>query len=173
MGRIVLGWFNRVFAERPSEAQRLYDAVVAKGREAHWYVEGGVPDSVDGRFDMITAVVAMVMLRLEDDMQGAGPNARLAECFVTDMEGQMRELGVGDVVVGKQMGKLMGLLGGRLGAYRDGLAAGSLDAALLRNLYRSEAPSPAALRHVAEALTAFRHMLDTVTIAALLRGEMP
>ena len=165
--------FDRLFGERVSEAQPLYDAAVAKGREPHWYVEGAVPDTVDGRFDMITATVAVIMLRLEDDPDGAAPNARLAECFVADMDGQMRELGIGDVVVGKKIGRLMSLLGGRLGAYRDGLAAGSLDEALVRNLYRGVAPGNAAVAHVAERLTALRTDLDRVTIPALLEGRLP
>lgn len=168
-----MGWFDKLFGMRVSTAQRLYDAAVAKGREAHWYVEGGVPDTLDGRFDMITAVVAMIMLRLEsEESAGAAPNARLAECFVTDMEGQMREIGIGDVVVGKRMGKLMSLLGGRLGAYREGLSAGSLDAALLRNLYRGDAPPAGALRHAADRLTAFRQALDERPIGALLQGRI-
>lgn len=169
-----LGWIDRLFGERTSEAQLLYNAAVAKGRDPHWYVAGAVPDTVDGRFDMITAIVALIMLRLEsEDPQGAAPSARLTECFVSDMDGQMRELGVGDVVVGKKIGKLMSLLGGRLGAYRDGLAAGSLDDALVRNLYRGVAPAPDALRHVADHLTAFRQALEDVSIPALLEGRLP
>ena len=169
-----MGWIDRLFGERTSEAQLLYNAAVAKGREPHWYVTGAVPDTVDGRFDMITAIVAMVMLRLEsDEPAGAAPSARLTECFVTDMDGQMRELGIGDVVVGKKIGKLMSLLGGRLGAYRTGLAAGSLDEALVRNLYRGAAPPPDALGHVAGQLVAFRQALDGVPIPALLEGHLP
>ncbi|WP_442800496.1 ubiquinol-cytochrome C chaperone family protein [Sphingomonas sp. EC-HK361] len=168
-----MGLFDRLFGDRTSEAQLLYNAAVAKGREPHWYVEGAVPDTVDGRFDMITAIVAVIMLRLEDDPDGAAPNARLAECFVADMDGQMRELGIGDVVVGKKIGRLMSLLGGRLGAYRDGLAGGSLDEALVRNLYRGVAPGNEAVVHVAKRLAALRADLDQVTIPALLEGRLP
>ena len=55
------------------------------------------------------------------------PDTLLAELFVEDMDGQLREFGVNDVVVGKRIGKLMSVLGGRLGAYRSALNAGDLD----------------------------------------------
>jgi cytochrome b pre-mRNA-processing protein 3 len=53
--------------------------------------------------------------------------ALLTELFVEDMDGQLRESGVGDVVVGKHIGKLMAVLGGRLGALRAALAAGDAE----------------------------------------------
>ena len=101
------------------------------------------PTRVDGRFDMIAAVLAMVMLRLEGDPAGVPGATHLAEAFVDDMDPQLREIGIGDLLVGKHIGRMMGMLGGRLGAYRDGLAAGDLKPALVRNLYRGEAPGDA------------------------------
>ena len=66
----------------------------------------------------------------------------------------MRQIGFGDMVVGKHVGRMMGMLGGRLGAYREGIARGTLDAALVRNLYRGEAPDPGAVAHVRRELLA-------------------
>src|SRR3546814_2060072 len=63
------------------------------------------------------------------------------------MDGQLREIGIGDIIVGKHIGRMMSMLGGRLGAYRAGLAEGDLAPALVRNLYRGTAPAPAALAH--------------------------
>ncbi len=157
--------------DRPAAA--LYDATVATGRAPHWYIEGAVPDTVDGRFDMIVSVMAMVMLRLETEPAAAAANAALAECFVEDMDDQLRQIGVGDVVVGKQVGKMMSLLGGRLGAYRDALAAGDLAPALVRNLYCGDTPGEAALAHVRDRLTAFRTALDAAPLDALLAGRLP
>lgn len=170
-----MGLLNRFFGRtEPREAATLYDQVVERARAEHWYVAGGVPDTVDGRFDMVAAVLAMVLLRLEEEQQVAGQlSASLAECFIDDMDGQLRQLGIGDITVGKHIGKMMGMLGGRLGAYRDGLAAGSLDAALIRNLYRGEAPAPAALAHTAESLTAFRAALIGSSIDTLRAGRLP
>jgi cytochrome b pre-mRNA-processing protein 3 len=159
----------------PSAGDALYRHVVARAREPHWYVQGAVADTIDGRFDMIAALLAMLMLRLEQD---DGPATRaaevaIAEAFVDDMDPQLRQIGLGDLVVGKHVGKMMGMLGGRLGAYREALATGTLDAALLRNLYREQAPSPAALAHARARVEAFHSRLAATPVDQLLRGELP
>ena len=71
------------------------------------------------------------------------------------MDGQLREFGVGDVIVGKHMGKLMGAMGGRLDAYRAGLAGdrAALDEAVRRNVtLRAGADDPAAVADGLQAL---------------------
>lgn len=168
-----LGWLGRLMGERPTATLPLYEAIVARARAPHWYVEGAVPDTIDGRFDMVAAVLATVLLRLEGEPAGAEPSARLAERFVDDMDGQLREQGVGDVVVGKRIGQMMAMLGGRIGAYRDGRVTGDLGPALLRNLYRGEAPAPAALAHAAAALSELRERLSGMSVAAIVAGELP
>lgn len=162
-----------LFGPKPQPALALYNAVVARGREPHWYVEGAVPDTVDGRFDMIAAVLAMVLLRLETEPAGAAPAAQVTERFVDDMDGQLREIGIGDIVVGKHVGKMMSMLGGRLGAYREGLASGSIDRALLRNLYRDAHPGEAALAHVGGRLVTLHEGLKRTPLDALQAGRLP
>ncbi len=170
---MLLGWLKRVSGRRDrSAALPLYDAVVARARAPHWYVEGAVPDTLDGRFDMVAAVLAMVLLRLEEDPDGPEPTARLTERFVDDMDAQIRQIGFGDMVVGKHVGRMMGMLGGRLGVYRDGLAGGDLDAALVRNLYRGDAPAPSALAHTRDALIGVRNGLNGVPLAMLMEGRL-
>src|SRR3546814_20475584 len=72
------------------------------------------------------------------------------------MDGQLRQIGIGDMIVGKHIGRMMSALGGRLSAYRSGLGAGeSLEDALVRNLYRGNAPAPDQLEHVANGLRTF------------------
>lgn len=160
-------------ADDRDEVRSLYAAIVAEARQPHWYVEGGVADSIDGRFDMVNAVLALVLIRLEALGEAAkAPSVRLAEAFVEDMEGQLREIGIGDQTVGKHMGRMMGALGGRLGAYRDALSSGDLGDALVRNLYRGEAPEPAALGHTKGALMDLRHALDAQSLDALLAGRL-
>lgn len=167
-----MGWLNALLGRRDETTLALYTAVVREGRAPHWYAKGLVPDTIDGRFDCIATVLAVAMLRLEQDPAGAESAARLTERFVDDMEGQIREAGIGDVVVGKHMGKLMAMLGGRLGAYRDGFAGGDLDGALLRNLYRGEHPGEAALAHARAALLAWRDRLAATPLEPLLAGEL-
>ncbi|MFL9839702.1 ubiquinol-cytochrome C chaperone family protein [Sphingomonas sp. ST-64] len=162
-------------AENP--AAPLYGAVVEQGRAPHWYEAGGVPDTVDGRFDMIASVFALVILRLESKPEAGEMAARLTECFVDDMDGQLRQLGVGDVVIGKRMGKIMGLVGGRLDAFRTALApgadAGAFAEALLRNLYRGAHPGEAALEHSATGLRQLHAALATTSFDALQAGSLP
>lgn len=153
-------------------APALYQAVVARGREPHWYADGAVPDTIDGRFDMIAAVLSLVLIRLETDPEGVAHGAVLTEVFVDDMDGQLRQIGIGDIVVGKHVGRMMAMLGGRIGAYREGLA-GDLRPALVRNLYRGEAPAPAALGHVEAAMRALQASLAGASTESLIAGEIP
>ena len=105
----------------PRETVRpLWHRVVELAREPSFYSDCQVADTVGGRFDMITSVLCTVMVRVEASEMRA-ESALLAELFVEDMDGQLREFGVNDVVVGKRVGKLMSVLGGRLGAYRGAL----------------------------------------------------
>src|SRR5690606_22312251 len=101
---------NRLFRTRPDpreELRPLWHRSVEISREPRWYAQYGVADTVAGRFDMITAILALVLLRLEQEGGSIADTSLLAELFVEDMDGQLRESGVGDVVVGKRRGRLM------------------------------------------------------------------
>ena len=169
-----MGWLRTWFGGRDrSAALPLYDAVVAQARQPHWYVDGAVPDTLDGRFDMIAAVLSMVVLRLEGDPHGAAPIAQITERFIDDMDAQVRQIGFGDMVVGKHVGRMMGMLGGRLGAYRDGLAGGDMEGALVRNIYRGAPPAADALAHTRDELVRLRTALDDTGVESLLAGRLP
>ncbi|QDH35955.1 ubiquinol-cytochrome C chaperone family protein [Porphyrobacter sp. YT40] len=134
-------------APDPREGVRpLWHRVIELARDPDYFTQCGVADSIAGRFDMITAVLSAVMVRIEaSDLRAE--SALLAELFVEDMDGQLREFGVNDVVVGKRIGKLMSVLGGRLGAYRSALNAGDMDkltAAIGRNVTFAEGADEAA-----------------------------
>lgn len=164
----------RLFGRRqpdPREAMRpLWQRMVATARRSEFYAEHHVADTVSGRFDMICMVTGLVMLRLE----AAGLRAEsawLTELFVEDIEGQLREFGVNDVVVGKRMGTLMSALGGRLGALREALAGGDLRLlaqAIERNVTFADAGSPLG---VAETMQALHRELAGLSDAALLSGS--
>ena len=155
----------------PRESLRpLWHRVVEVSREPEWYATCGVADTVAGRFDMITAVLSLILLRLERDGDGTPQAALLTELFVEDMDGQLRESGVGDIVVGKHIGKLMASLGGRLGAYRAALAGeGPLEEAVRRNVTLLEGTGPDAL---ATRLRALAAGLDAAETSALLAGRV-
>ena len=168
---------KRVFGDRDDRSglMPLYRAIVERARQPRWYREGMVPDTLDGRFDMVAALLTLALLRLEaEGERGRAPSALLTELFVDDMDGQLRQLGIGDIVVGKHIGKMMSALGGRLTAYRDGLASGGdLEGALERNLYRGEAADRAAVTLVAQDLRAFHAALAATSFDAVREGRLP
>jgi cytochrome b pre-mRNA-processing protein 3 len=145
----------------------LYDAIVNAGRSPEWYVAGQVPDTVDGRFDMISAVLALTLIRLEqDDAQTRRPSVLLTEIFIDDMDGSVRQLGIGDLVVGA--------LGGRLAAFRTALEGdGDLTAAVRRNIFHDAVPNDDALAFVASRLRELHERLQSVSSDELLKGNFP
>jgi len=159
----------------PREGLRpLWHRVVAVSRAERWYREGGVADTVGGRFDMIATILAFVLLRLERAGADAEQQVFLTELFVEDMDRQLRETGVGDMVVGKRLGKLVSVLGGRLGAYRDALAdsAGeeALVSALRRNITLAEGRDPATL---ATMLRDYDRQLEALPADRIIAAELP
>jgi cytochrome b pre-mRNA-processing protein 3 len=153
----------------------LYESVVALGRDPAWYREGQVPDTIDGRFDVIAAVTALVLLRLErePDRETRLATTLLTELFIDDMEGSLRQIGIGDLVVGKQMGRLMGALGGRLGALRDARDEPEMRAAVTRNIFHETPPSEEAVAFVTARLLQLRADLEASEREALLDGKVP
>jgi cytochrome b pre-mRNA-processing protein 3 len=168
-----MSFLKRLFGQNephPREALRpLYAQIVVKAREPHWYETGQVPDSIDGRFDMLAAILSLVLLRLEDAPELAQDAVYLTEVFVNDMDGQLREIGIGDMIVGKHIGRMMASLGGRLGAFRT--APKGMDEAIARNIYRGVAVDSLATAHVREALLSTKARIDMLAPAALLGGD--
>lgn len=156
----------------PREARRpLWNAVVATARAPHWYAQGTVPDTLDGRFDMISLVMALVLHRI-DDAPGHGlAGVQLTELFVNDMDGQMRQIGFGDMVVGKQVGRMMSALGGRLGVYRAADGSDELREALVRNLWRGNEPAEAGLAHVMTSVASLRGSLAATAVSDLVTAD--
>jgi cytochrome b pre-mRNA-processing protein 3 len=169
------GVWRRLFGRGERDALApLYGHVVAEARRPDWYRSGGVPDTLDGRFDMVAAVLSLVLLRLEDEGEAArAPAAYLAELFVDDMDGQLREQGIGDVVVGKHIGRMMGALGGRLGALREAFANGELEDVIARNIYRGAPPGAEAMATVRDGLSGLRDRLSALSGADLVAGRWP
>lgn len=168
---------KRIFGGKSErEAYRsLFERLVAIGRDPAWYREGGVPDTLDGRFDMIAAIVALFLLRLERDGEAGAEAAMLVtELFIDDMDGTVRQLGIGDLMVGKHVGRMMSALGGRLSAFRDASASGEgFRAAVRRNLFHEDPPSDASVDFVAERLEAFERALAAQPLPRILAGEVP
>ena len=171
----LLSFLQRLFPDKTQRAALapLYAAIVAEGRDPFWYREGEVPDTLDGRFDMIAALTALVLIRLEAEGEaGRGPAVLLTEIFIDDMDANVRQLGIGDYVVGKHVGRMVGALGGRLAAFRAGRVSGSLAEAVRRNVFHDSPPSEAALASVAGRLERRAEALDRARLDALLEGRL-
>lgn len=153
------------------ELRPLWHAVITESRRPIWYREFGAVDTVDGRFDMIASVLAVVMLRLEKEPALLNATARLTELFVDDMDAQLRETGLGDPTLGKKMGKLVEALGGRLGAFRNALANAddTMEAAVKRN---SRLRDDTMAAEMAEGLVGFAQRIGARTAEQIMAGEI-
>ncbi len=153
-----------------AEVRPLWHAIVALARTPRWYSELGLADTVPGRFDAVALVMALVLLRMEREPELASKSILLTELFVTDMDAQLRETGLGDMVVGKHVSKLMGALGGRMDAMRGALAGTEpMEPMLGRNMTLSEGANAAGL---AAEMRALADLLDTCDAAGLLAGKI-
>lgn len=180
------GWLSHLLARlktppaplRPAEL--LYNSCVTCARDPVLFRDGGVPDTLDGRFDALALTVTLVMLRIEaaDDLAPAVRGAvqtALVERLIDDMDRTLREIGVGDMNVGKQVRAMAAACSGRHLAYRDALAAGdegALSEALVRNLYRGDDPGARPLKGVADWITARRALLAACDIEDLMEGRL-
>lgn len=151
----------------------LWHRTVEIAREKPWYAQYGIADTVPGRFDAVTMVLALVMLRMERDERLKVLAARLTELFVEDMDGQLRQSGVGDLVVGKHMGKLVSTLGGRIGALREALGQPEPRSALVPVLERNVTlVEDADKQALADAVLVLVRDLDATSEDDLLAGRI-
>jgi cytochrome b pre-mRNA-processing protein 3 len=137
---------KKLFAQRkadPSEA--LYAAIVAAARQPRFYAEWGVPDTMDGRFDVLVLHVFLVLERLRGEASTSALQQSLTDRFFAQMDAALREAGVGDLAVGKKVRKMAEAFYGRAKAYRTGLAQrdADLETALARNVYAGAGSSHA------------------------------
>ena len=169
----MLGFLFRTLTADPHRGAALFDAVTAKAREPHWYVEGTVPDTLDGRFAVLATVAALVLVRLEQTGEsGNDPSVALIERFIEVMESEHRELGIGDPTLGKTVRKLVGSLSRRTELWRFA-ATGERDwnEATRESLFK-QGVSADALRHSAEALKSLWTQLQGASVEALEEGEL-
>jgi cytochrome b pre-mRNA-processing protein 3 len=159
---------------RRDAVHRVYERIVERARHPIFYAELGVPDSVDGRFELIALHAFLVLHRLKAEPGEAKAFGQaLFDLMFADFDRSLRELGTGDLSVGKEVRRMAEAFYGRAAAYESGLAGGTaaLGEALRRNLYGTAGASPDRLARVAgyvpQSLTALRH----TTLAALLAGD--
>lgn len=139
---MILSLFRKDPLEQPVSA--VYKAIVAQSRQERFFRDWGIPDTVQGRFDVLSLHVALVLHRLREGGEEAKPFSQaLFDTFFRDMDRSLRELGVGDLTVPKRIKKMSEMFYGMLGALSDAIATGQVEAlkpVLARNLYTEDEP---------------------------------
>ena len=155
-------------------ATRIYAACLAAARRPELYLSYGVPDTLQGRFEMVAFSLFPVLNRLMREPGDDSDLARLvSECFVDDMDGTFREMGLSDTVVPKRMKTLYSSFAGRTTAYRE--AKGderALARAVARNVFPGE-PEDGRAEVLAAYLTAAVAAVSAADLSQLRRGEIP
>ncbi len=157
----------------------LYNAIVAQARRPEFYLGLGAPDTLEGRFDMIIIHAVLLMRRLKREDQAAHDLSQAVfDLMFADMDRNLREMGVGDLAVGKRVKKMAQAFYGRLAAYGEGLdrpgeeGLESLTGALERNLYARSEPTPDKTAAMAKYLIGEAAALDAHSLADLMAGRV-
>ncbi|MBS7813152.1 ubiquinol-cytochrome C chaperone family protein [Roseococcus pinisoli] len=171
----LFGLFRRPRHER--SGFMLYGVAVAAAREPDFYAELGVPDTAAGRFELVALHVALLIRRLRGEGTKVGDALAQAvfDAMFSDMDLNLREMGIGDMTVGKRVKMLWEGFHGRAQAYAEAIAAGDeagLAAALARNVWvREDAPEGSAEALAAQALR-IDGVLAGQALAELLQGRV-
>lgn len=165
--------FRRRSAGAP--ARLLYDRVVAQARLPVFYAEAGVPDSVDGRFELVALHCFLLLRRLRaDGAATAALRQKLFDWMFADMDASLRELGAGDLGVARRVKHMAKGFYGRIAAYDRGLddPGTVLAAALRRNLYGTVEVLPEQVAAMADYVRASAAGLARQPATALLQGTV-
>ena len=170
---MIRGLFARLTGE-PTRGEALFDLVVRQARRPHWFVEGRVPDTVNGRFVVLATILALTMLRLEGEgPAGEQASVALTERLVESLDTEIREMGVGDPTLGKQVRRLVGAVSGRVDRWRPLLDSDeSWSDEIRRSLYLGEDADAAALEHSERELRRIWQRLGDSSVAQLMDGRM-
>ena len=157
-----------------SSGAALYAAIVAEMRRADYYRVAGVPDTINGRFALLSTLLALTDIRLGQGGAISLERApRLAECFIADMDVQMREEGFGDPSLGKQVRMMVGSLASRVDRWRGAIERdGDWHEATVSSLYRDEPPGAAEVAAGEAMVRAFWARLEGSADEALVEGKI-
>jgi cytochrome b pre-mRNA-processing protein 3 len=169
---------DRLFGPRPAQAvgRTLYAQVVEQAREPLLYEALGCPDTIEGRFELYTLHLMLLLERLREGGEAAGPISQaLFDTYLKGLDDALREMGVGDLSVGKKMRRLGEAFYGRGKSYDAAVAElpdqAPLAALLGRTVYEGLEPGPAP-QQLAGYVLRQREALAAEPIESLLAGEV-
>ena len=118
-------------------AHDVYAQCLSHARQPVFYQDLAVPDTFDGRFDLLLLHVYLILQRMldENEIEAEAFNQALFDEIFKDMDQTLREMGIGDMGVPKHMRKMMKAFNGRMHAYAEAMEQGDLKEALRKNLY--------------------------------------
>ena len=173
-------FLDSIFRKRRSQvpADELYAALVGQARMPRFSRDLGVPDTAEGRFEMVSVHAFLVLNRLKAAPGGGTSEAdelgqAIFDLMFADMDRNLREMGIGDLGVAKRVKSLAAGFYGRIAAYEEGLNGNTvlLVSALVRNVYGGVAPEGAA-----EAMAAYLESsvacLKELTLGEILDGQL-
>lgn len=169
--------FDR-FRRKPNlrkTSEKLYSTLVEGARRPEFYLKCKVPDTVDGRFDMISLHAFLVLRRLKQERDKTADFAQnLFDVMFADMDQNLRRLGVGDLGVGKRVKAMAAAFYGRVIAYEEGLNGDDrvLGAALRRNLFRASDCGDEEVLAMARYMRRQAAALDACDLDSLVAGEL-
>lgn len=173
--------FSRLFkrSKHTDQAHSLYLAVVEQARRPAFYRHCGAPDTIDGRFEMILIHAVMLLRRLRDEGEaGSELGQVMFDVLIDDMDQSLREMGVGDMGVGRRVKAMARAFFGRAAAYEAALSAADDDsgealmAALRRNLFGTVSVDDGAVAVVADYMRSVSARLEGQSGAGLLAGAV-
>jgi cytochrome b pre-mRNA-processing protein 3 len=156
-------------------AELAYGLVVTQARRPEFFTTLGVPDTLDGRFELICLHAFLYLHRLKGE---AAPAPALSQQFFdrmfADFDRSLREIGTGDLSVGREVKRMAEAFYGRIRAYEDGLAGSDaqLSAALVRNLFGTTSATPEQLAQIGAYVRRETASLAQQPVAALLAGTV-
>jgi len=146
---------------RRALAERLLSDIVARARAPVFYKEFGVSDTIDGRFDL-TALHAWMVLERLGELGSRGLQQSLTDVLFTSFDEGLRELGAGDIGIGRRMKKMADAFYGRCHAYRAAGDRTELSDAILRNVFRGDGERSREARALAEYVGTARSSLSRI-----------
>lgn len=172
---MLFGFLNRSRADEQSVTD-LYAAIVAQARHPALYRDFAVPDTVEGRLEMVVLHTILLFQRLRSEGKAGQLLAqRVFDLFVVDMDGSFREMGVGDLGVPKRMKVVGRSFYGRVEVYGKALAGqdrAALADALQRNIFPDDNPDPAKTGDLAEYVLDAAIHLQTIPFETLRSGRL-